>query len=188
MDPVRFTFSRRQESRRSQQVTPVSEEKEREGEREREREREREGGREGDNKTTAANSYRFEILRNKVYTRRAVLDIMVLASPATSSSLIVALCEQGESIIVYTYVNFYYYFLECLVILCKRTIYHTFRIRIEIVVFAIIYCTKHSFSFLTYLIEVFFYYKRLIVKNFAVDIYTEKKWFLVGLNSNPGGK
>lgn len=39
------------------------------GKRGRERARGRE--REGDNKTTVANSYRFEILRNKVYTRRA---------------------------------------------------------------------------------------------------------------------
>jgi hypothetical protein len=42
----------------------------RKSERKKERERKREsGGREGegDNKTTTANSYRFEILRNKVY-------------------------------------------------------------------------------------------------------------------------
>jgi len=77
MDPVRFTFSRRQESYHSRQVTPASEEKKRKQERE------------GDNKTTAANSYRFEILRNKVYIGRAVLDIMVLASCTTSSSLVV---------------------------------------------------------------------------------------------------
>ncbi|CAL1686238.1 unnamed protein product [Lasius platythorax] len=41
-------------------------------------ERERE-----DNKTTAANSCRFETLHNKVY--RAVLDIVALASSAMSS-------------------------------------------------------------------------------------------------------
>lgn len=58
VNPVRFTFSRCQESRRLQQVTPGTEV----GVREKEW-----GEREGDNKTTTANSYRFEILRNKVY-------------------------------------------------------------------------------------------------------------------------
>lgn len=96
MDPVRFTFSRRQESRRLQQVSDLpSEEKGRETIRRRLR---------------IPTDSRYCVTK---YT--PVLVIMALASRAVSSSLIVPLCRQDESIIVHTYTdNFYKYFPKLL--------------------------------------------------------------------------